>query len=160
MFESRHKSPTRVRRPFFLVLLLIAFVFAVSSLAAADEPAEESEHSTEPVVLSETLSEDGEALATEILFPVVADTFITSGLPDNNWGGDPNIRLGYNTFGNGGAERILLRFDFSSIPSNAQINWARFEILMTESNPSNDPPLGLGSTLSQFVMGGVSGDLE
>ncbi len=155
MKPNTHVRPLPGRTPLYLMLLLMAFLFVLSSSAAADDQLLDESYSTEPVVLSKTLSEDGSITAFEVMFPVVADTFITSGLPDNNWGGDPNLRAGFNVNNGWGAERMLMRFDFSIIPANAVINSATFQILMTESNPANDPPLGfearfLNSSWNEF----------
>lgn len=141
MFDIGTQSRSRAGRS-LLLLMLTLLVFTLSSTVAGDDLTKADEYSVEPVILSETLSEDGSVMAVEVMFPVVADTFITSGLPNNNWGGDPNLRLGFNVNNGWGAERMLLRFDFSIIPQNAIINWSKFQILMTESNPPADAPLG------------------
>lgn len=125
---------------FFLLLLALVLALAITASAATDDPL--AEYSTEPVIVSQTVSEDGRWVDIVVEIPVSQDTFITSGSPNQNWGGDPNLRTGFNTTSGWDAERILMQFDLSSIPAQSQINNAQFRILQNESIPSNDPPLG------------------
>jgi hypothetical protein len=126
---------------FYLLFSVLVLALAITASAQTSEDPY-ADYSTEPIEVSRTLSEDGLLVNIVVDIPVSQDTFITSGQPDRNWGGDPNLRLGYNLNNGWSAERILMRFDFSSIPQDAIVNNAVFRINQTESNPSDDPPLG------------------
>jgi hypothetical protein len=83
----------------------------------------------EPVVLERVESADGKTAQVTVEIPVSADTYIASNQPNTNYGNTTWLRLGYNATGdNLGALRILLYVNVGSIPSNAQIHWARFRI--------------------------------
>ncbi len=139
---------------FYLLLSVLVMALAITASAATSEDPY-ADYSTEPIVVSRTLSDDGLFVNIVVDIPVSQDTFITSGLPDQNWGGDPNLRLGYDTNNGWNAERVLMQFNFSSIPQDAIVNSAVFRINQTESNPNNDPPLGynarfLNSSWNEF----------
>jgi hypothetical protein len=55
-------------------------------------------------------------------FSMSQDTYITSGIPDGNYGSAGNLAIGYSSSGGLDALRMLLQFDLSSIPSNATVN--------------------------------------
>ena len=75
------------------------------------------------------LSQPGGAGADTLLAPVAADTFITSGAPDNNAGATGWIDAG--TDGVGGVRRGLLRFDLSGLPSGAVVTSAVARLTLT-----------------------------
>ena len=65
--------------------------------------------------------------------PVVADTFINSGRPDNSAGGNPWFDAGTDgqTIPGPGVRRGLLRFDLSSLPSGSTITSAVVQLTVT-----------------------------
>ncbi|MCB0063521.1 MAG: fibronectin type III domain-containing protein, partial [Caldilineaceae bacterium] len=79
------------------------------------------------------------ALRTVVELPAIADSYIASARPNQNFGGD-SLYLGYSQLGNGfGAERLLVRFDIAgSIPDNATINSARLRLRLAFSSPTED----------------------
>ncbi len=65
------------------------------------------------------------ATAEVVSLPVAADTFITSGDPGNNAGGEDGVHAGTDGPNGGNATRRgLLRFDLSSIPAGSTITSA------------------------------------
>ena len=142
---TRQKSDQRigrVRTALLLLILLTSIMVAAASAAPVQEGAETQPDSLDPIVLSREVSADGQSVHMVVEFPVVADTFVTSGLPDTNWGSNSNLRLGFNLTNNFQAQRMLMRYDFSSIPSQAVINSATFRIFQHTVSPSNDAPMG------------------
>lgn len=80
---------------------------------------------------------------TVIELPAVADTYIASEWPRQNFDGDA-LYLGYNLVDdrNYGAERMLLRFDVTgNIPEEAVINDARLRLHLNYSSPEDDVPM-------------------
>jgi hypothetical protein len=100
----------------------------------------------EPTVLKESRIGDVATITLEI--PAGADTFTTSGLPNNNWSADPNLRVGFNQTLGFGAERMFLFFSVSSIPSNATIQSADLRAFLNGFSPTGDAPMGL---LARFL---------
>ncbi len=92
------------------------------------------------VLHSETMPDD--TYLTVIQLPAVADSYIASERPTQNFGADA-LFLGYNLVGdNFGAERILLRFDLDTIPSTAMIHKAYLHLDLNFSSPGEDAPMG------------------
>ncbi len=122
-----------------LLLLLVLLLFAGITALAQDEDlnSEIIELNTDPVIQDQTVMPDG-TLQTQVTIPVSQNTYVTSNQPTTNWCNSNWLRLGYNQTENRGAERIYLYFNLSSIPSNATINWARFEIYQHTIVPSGD----------------------
>ncbi len=96
-----------------------------------------------PVILRETLTEAGVNTVVEV--PVSKDTYITSNLPDTNYGAAPELRQGYNLDGNNdGALRMFLFFDIASvIPPQAVINSAKIRVYLFDATPVDDAPMGV-----------------
>jgi len=79
---------------------------------------------------------------TVVELPPIADAYIASERPMQNFGGDA-LFLGYNFFGDRfGAERILIRFNVNTIPPDAVINSARLRLRLSFSSPPDDQPMG------------------
>lgn len=110
----------------------------------------------EPKILSQEATIDG-ATNTVILLPAVADTYIASARPNENFGADA-LYLGYNLAGpnNYGAQRLLLRFDVDTfVPDGAVIHSAALSMRLSFSSPADDVPMGtvlrrLASPWSEF----------
>ncbi len=79
---------------------------------------------------------------TVVQLPAVADSYIASERPTQNFGADA-LFLGYNLVGdNFGAERILLRFDLGGIPATATVHEAYLRLDLNFSSPGDDDPMG------------------
>ncbi|MCB0016585.1 MAG: DNRLRE domain-containing protein, partial [Anaerolineales bacterium] len=96
----------------------------------------------EPAILSQATTAGG--TRTVISLPAVADSYIASARPTENFGTD-GLFLGYNLAGpnNYGAERILLRFDVDTfVPDGALINSAMLTLRLSFASPADDAPMG------------------
>lgn len=163
---SRWQRPTRTRsalaallalRLGLLVLALTLLSIGATSLAAqqgdgqpevdhppviqTDLPSDAEVYRTlKPKILSETRS--GDTANVVIQIPAAADTFVSSGLPNTNWSGNANLRLGYNQSSGYGAERIYLFFDVAAfVPANATIHSALVEGYEHAFSPGGDSPM-------------------
>jgi hypothetical protein len=87
-----------------------------------------------------------------VVLPARQDSFLSSAFPDQNFGSSPNLNLGWQ-IGGQNAMRILLQFDLSSIPRNAVINSARWEMFQSQVIPVND---GVMDFRAQFMTQGWS----
>ena len=96
----------------------------------------------EPRLLEQSRTATG-ALRTVVELPAVADSYIASARPDQNFGAD-SLFIGYNVFGdNFGAQRLLVRFDIAgTLPANAVINRAQLRLRLAFASPSSDGPMG------------------
>lgn len=90
----------------------------------------------EPGIL---LAADPDAARRSIVeIPATADAYIASERPDENFGSDA-LFLGYNFFGDRyGAQRILLRFNVDTIPSEARVVTARLRLRLSFASPDDD----------------------
>lgn len=79
---------------------------------------------------------------TKTLYPT-DDSYVSSGVPDGNYGNEPNLYTGQVDYGGAGVSYYLsyLKFDVSSIPSDAQIEKAEL-ILITSYNNTLIKPTG------------------
>ena len=153
MFPKRYHNVGRI-----VAILLLVLLLGVVTVLAQDEgpggltpaggenlnsPAIDIDQT--PVEVSRTESPGATEVVVEI--PVNQDTYITSNQPDRNWCGSNFLRLGYNmtTGENYGAERIFLRADLSSIPSDAAIHNAVFRIYMHTATPPGDSDMRIES---------------
>jgi hypothetical protein len=119
--------------------LLLVLLMATATSLAQDEDLNSEPQAIDqtPVVLSRTVTPG--AINTVIEIPIAEDTYITSNKPSTNWCGSNFLRLGYSKDPpNNGAERMFLKFDLSSIPSDAAINSARFRIYLHTATPPGD----------------------
>ena len=133
----------------FIFLLILTLTY--NSVALAQEPPGPPRPTRtgslvaperEPVVLS-TQSSSRVGVQTVIEFAPVADTYIASNLPNQNFGGADGLFLGYNRSElNYGAERVLLRFDLDGLPGDADIHSARLRLYLSFSDPAYDTPMG------------------
>ena len=152
------------RRLLFFTMIILAILLLVVPLHSTAQQTWEppprgvdrAAPEREPVVLSSVLQPDG-TTNTVILLPAVADTYLASERPLQNFGSDA-LFLGYNLAGNDyfGAQRMLLRFDVENvIPDGAVINSATLQLHLSFSSPTNDVPMGtvlrrLASPWSEF----------
>ena len=70
--------------------------------------------------------------------PSGADNTLLSGSPDNNYGSEACIYVGYSSYVTAEKYRSILRFDFSSLPSGADISSATLSLYYYDyyNNPS------------------------
>jgi hypothetical protein len=113
--------------------------------AAGPEPSREGGGEAperEPVIIEQETLPDG-SIHTIIEMPAVADSYIASNRPTQNFGNDA-LFLGYDLEGdNFGAERVLVRFDVSGfLPGEAIINSAELQLYLVFSSPDPDSPMG------------------
>jgi len=140
-----------------LLTILLVMSLAVAVLAqGSDEPPREADREApprEPIILAQN------GPNTILQLPPLADTYIASERPNQNFGSDA-LFLGYNLAGgdNFGAQRMLLRFDIANnIPEGAVINSAVLRLHLSFSSPVNDTPMGtvlrrLASPWSEFTV--------
>ena len=127
-------------------LFLLMGLLVTNTTAQETAPFRESDREAperKPIVL-ETTPLAGNQAQTIIQLPAVADTYLASERPFQNFGSS-SLFLGYNLAGadNYGAERIVVRFDIdSTIPDNAVINSATLRLRLSFSSPTNDDPMG------------------
>ncbi len=149
-----NRKPRRVAR-LLVIGVLMTLLLALTAVAApAQEGTAEDKYPTdaevaatlETIVLEETREGDVKTITLEI--PVLEDTFTTSGLPSQNWGNNPNLRVGFNVAQGFGAERIFLRFNVNQIPSSAIVQSARLRAFINGFSPNGDAPMGL---LARFL---------
>lgn len=128
---NKKRKPSPLETLLVCCALLIGLVAPVQGqeLPPDSEPALESaapDQAEAPVAVTTTVT----LLATQ-------DSYLSSGRPDNNFGGSVNMNLGWQA-GNQNAMRMLLQFDLSSIPSNAVINSAEYRIFQSQVLPVGD----------------------
>jgi hypothetical protein len=138
----------------YLLPLLLALLLGLAASAAAYQPppGDPSRPATrptptaqeapprEPEILQSELLPDS-SLHTIVSLPAVADAYIASAMPEQNFGLGP-LFLGYHLNGDPfGAERILMRFDLSSIPDGAVVNQATLRLRSSLAIPENDAPM-------------------
>lgn len=142
------------RRGFrFLIITTLCFCSCVwaellhAQAAGPGEPApvrgmQRTAPTRTPRLLTQTPLASG-ALNAVVELPVVADSYIASARPNQNFGAD-SLFLGYNVFGdNFGAQRIVLRFDTAgTLPAGAQINNAQLRLRLAFASPAEDLPMG------------------
>lgn len=151
-------SSQRKNRVRFALLLLVILALSGASFVAAQTPtpvppetppelpprgADREAPEREPVVVSTSQRSDGVS-STLIALPAVADSYLASERPSQNFGGDA-LYLGYNLAGisNFGAQRILLRFDIAPyVPDTAVINSATLRLNLSFASPTADAPMG------------------
>ncbi len=109
-----------------------ARVMAQSVLPTAEPPAVQSGEQTAPAA-----ADTPGAITREVSLPATQDAYISSAFPNTNFGGSVNLNLGWQSGGQE-AMRILLQFDLSSIPANAVINSARYELFQSQVIPVGD----------------------
>jgi hypothetical protein len=124
------------RRGFaMLCAVLIASLWAVP--AVAQEPAaSETPAAALPYQVIDRVVTPSSIQETRRFFPV-ADSYISSGFPTSNFGSTASLFLGWNG-PNVDAARVLVRWDLSSIPSNANISSTFIGFFQTTISPPGD----------------------
>lgn len=135
--------------------LLLALVLLISSIAqtgmAQAQDGEEAEQ--EPLrglereapvraarVLEATRPSRSDVTTILLEIPAEGDAYIASNQPDNNFGSEGGLFVGYNdTYG---AERSLLWFDVAGeLPAGANVSSATLELYLSYARPMNDEPM-------------------
>lgn len=133
---------------FIIPLIVFLFLTVTHSSAQEEEPvppprnADREAPEREAVIVKEQETAGGANTIIEI--PAIADTYIASEFPNQNFG-DDGLYLGYNLSSQDpfGAERILIKFDVeNNIPLGATINSAVIRLRLTFSSPPIDDPMG------------------
>lgn len=83
------------------------------------------------------------AEANDSTLAPVADTFVASGRPNQNFALDRRLWIGYDQPGGYQVERSLLAFATSAIPTGSRIQSARLHLYL-ESKTTGDAPLSIG----------------
>ncbi len=129
----------------WLLAVLVLFVAGGQARAYLPEPppslrgVEGEARQQAPLTVQEADADAG-ILSNVVDLPAVADTYIASGFPNSNFGSDVGLFLGYH-FDDYGAERILLRFDLSSLPENAVVQEAHLRLYLYWADPWDDEPM-------------------
>lgn len=98
----------------------------------------------EPVILDRTVDEAAGTVSTLLEVPVTDDTYIASEEPTTNFGASNWLRLGYSADPPSlGAVRVLMRFDISLIPDNAQIESATCLVYQHSTTLDPNDPKGV-----------------
>ena len=151
----RNKGGSLIRwRGKALLLMLLVFGLVGDVLAQEDGPeppvakgplprvTEREAPTRESEILERRVTPEGH-VNTVVELPAVADTYIASEWPRQNFGTDA-LYLGYNLESdpNFGAERMLLRFDVAgNIPEGVVVNDARLRLHLNYSSPPDDAPM-------------------
>jgi hypothetical protein len=134
------------------VLLLAALLFAIFATTTraqeTDSPTVDDENTViEHEIKYLSITEHGDLRTVELEIPASQDAFVASGQPNNNFGSDPFMRVGYNqdppTYG---AMRSFIQFNVGAvIPSNAIVNSATYQLYVAGATPAGDPPMAIQS---------------
>ncbi len=126
-------------------VLLLLMLFVTTVLAQDDPQREVPPTADKPIGEVEVLEvvETAEGTTTTIQIPVTRDAYIASNRPNENFGFSPELRLGFSANAPGlGAVRPLMFFSLNSIPRQASIDRAEFEIFQFANSPAGDAPMG------------------
>ena len=134
-------------RPWLGILLLIGSLLSVTHPVAAQESDPPPRQADRPApvrtpIVKQTAVEPSAAApdATQTIYelPVVADAYIASARPDENFG-SAALYVGYHNIGDDrfGAERSLLRFDLGGLPDDSVIEQANLRLYMSFATPSD-----------------------
>ena len=125
---------SQVRQAVFSLLIL---ALGAGMLAPALLPSPALAQDTATDVAPSPASTDATTASQTVTLTARQDAYISSAFPNTNFGSAPNLNLGWQVGGQE-AMRILVQFDLSSIPRNAVINSARWEMFQTQVVPVND----------------------
>ena len=119
---------------YILLLLVLLPTFFVMKTGAQDEEPKPD------LPDYEIVSVETGPTATTVIVNIFADkdTFISSNMPNNNFGNAFESRTGRDT--TFGATRTMMRFDLDPIPNKATINSAALNIYQSSYTPSQDTP--------------------
>ena len=134
----RSRPPTRSLLVAISLFFAFAFFpFAVHAQEPAAAPAQETPDQAESGMTIVRQTMRGNVVTTVARFNSISDSYIASALPNTNFGPSNTLFLGWNQ-GNQQAMRILIQFDVSAIPSNANIRRADYNIYQFNVSPPND----------------------
>jgi hypothetical protein len=141
-----------------ITLFVALFIGATAVILSGNARAQEAdpyagpypiEHPDYPgvMIIDRVTSPDG-VTATTINIPVQQAAFIASAMPNNVMRFtnpfQTELRAGFEA-GGLGAMRVLLQFNLASVPANANITNATFNIFQNFATPANDIPMGFRS---------------
>lgn len=155
MFRIATSQPGKRRQLWLLASLSALIVLLLATAVPAPAQGIVIEDETTPAVTEGDYPSDqevGETLAPKILkevregdqttvtieIPAGSDTFTSSNQPNANWGGDPNMRVGFNTLNGLGATRSFLAFPLTSIPANSTLQAATLRLFVSGFSPNGD----------------------
>ncbi|MGD8807145.1 MAG: DNRLRE domain-containing protein [Chloroflexota bacterium] len=126
-------------RQALVLLLLPLLAMALSTTAAQEDGPDGSE--AEARIVERIVMPD--AVQTTIQFYPTHDAFVSSAFPNSNFGTSPytDLRVGYDPL-TYQAERSLIKFNISSIPTGAQIQNAELQLYQNSATPIPDPHFG------------------
>jgi hypothetical protein len=161
-------------------LVIVLFLLLLSA-TGGPVAAQEEQPTTDPALVDELQrglqreapQREPRVLRAEVLpsgllnqvveLPPVADAYIASERPNQNFGAD-SLYLGFNNIGDRfGAQRILIRFDVgANVPDGATVNSARLRLRVAFSSPPNDATMNtvLRRVASNWSESGVTWNLE
>ncbi len=73
-----------------------------------------------------------------IMDPYSQDAFISGGLPDNNFGSDADLSVGYDSTSGRNVTRSLVQFDLTSMPVEQRIIDAQFSLKLKQTYDNNN----------------------
>jgi hypothetical protein len=128
------------RRALLMFPVLLLFVLLVSTVGAQDSIVDQPVGET--IIVSQERTPDG--INTVKNIPNLKDTYISSNKPNENFGLQSSMQLGYSLTGQSlGAVRMLLQYDvLKDIPKGAVINSAKLKIYLTGVSPIGDSSMG------------------
>ena len=128
------------RKPFLLLAVLLLFVLLVSTVGAQDSIVDQEVE--EMIILEQEITPDG--IRTIAQIPNKKDTYIASNRPNDNFGLQNDMRIGFSLTGSSlGAMRMLLQYQVQEyIPKGAVINNATLNIFLTGVTPAGDSSMG------------------
>lgn len=111
----------------------------------------------EPVVTVGALDEGSGKVQAQLIIAPAADAYIASNRATSNFGSTNALYVGYDAVAGFGAERLLMRFNISSLPSAAVIEGARVRLYLSRARPDNDSAMDtrlirLGSSWSETTV--------
>ena len=124
------------RKPLFMFTVLLLFVLLVSTVGAQDSIM--NKEVGEAIILKQVRTPDGINTVKEI--PNLKDTFISSNRPNDNFGSQSSMQMGYSLTGQAlGAVRPLLEYDvLKYVPKGAVVNSAKLRIQLSGVSPIGD----------------------
>jgi hypothetical protein len=140
LFLLRNGEKPMNHKPFLLLTILLLFVLLVSTVGAQDSIVDQEVE--EAVILKREVTPDG--IHTIVQVPNKKDAYIASNRPDENFGLQGDMRLGYNLTGEGlGAMRLLLQYQVQEyVPKGAVVNSAKLRFYLTGVSPYGDSDMG------------------
>ena len=133
-FDRRRIRLTRLTAALVMVLTLLpAWLIMPAPVAAQETQADSSNPNV--VILDQVTGEESVTASIQIF--ASKDSYIASGFPNNNFGGLPNLNIGWDG-GGANAMRLLVQFDVSVIPKGAVIDSAQFYAYQQTINPPGD----------------------